>query len=83
MAGPAFVSFRNSMKISGIIRSIVVVVLSATLAFGGCSIIDDLTGKQERDDLPLLLLAAAVLGVNTGCKNGSGLVICIPPGLRQ
>ena len=65
-------------------RGISLLLLSAVLAFTGCNIIDDLTGKKEKDDNTLLLLlAAAVLGTNPGCQNQSGLVICIPPGLRQ
>ncbi len=49
----------------------------------GCSVLDKLRGKKDDNDNMALLLLAAVLGQSGGCQNQSGLVICIPPGLRQ
>jgi len=37
--------------------------------------------KQGDDTSSLLLLFGALTGNNSNCKNESGLVICIPPGV--
>jgi hypothetical protein len=53
------------------------------LTIGGCKYLG-LGESDDNDDLNLLLLLYgwAVLNQNT-CQNQSGLVICIPPGLRN
>ncbi len=72
----------NGMRI---IRSFAILLLSAAMAFSGCNMVNQLLGKDDKDDNTALwlLAAAALLGGSSGCQNQSGLVICIPPGLRQ
>ncbi len=68
---------------SGLIRGLTVMFLSLTLTFGACNVIDSISGGND-DDNNLLLLAAAAAAVSQAstCNNTTGLVICIPPGLR-
>ncbi|MBX7058781.1 MAG: hypothetical protein K1X75_12010 [Leptospirales bacterium] len=60
------------------LRNLVVAVLAALLSFGACSLFQ----KEEDDNTSLLLLLGAYLLSQAQCQNQSGLVICIPPGLR-
>ncbi|MCB1174866.1 MAG: hypothetical protein KDK39_14945 [Leptospiraceae bacterium] len=60
-------------------RAALIVSLSALLGFASCSLFE---AKEEDNTGLLLLLAAALNQSSNTCKNESGLVICIPPGLR-
>lgn len=62
-----------------ILRAVLIISFSAMLAFGGCSLFQ----KEEEDNTGLLLLLGAIAIANANqCQNQSGLVICIPAGLR-
>lgn len=60
-------------------------LLSGLLLFaaGNCTLLG--LAEEEDDDTDLLNLLALFFIANqsAGCQNTSGLVICIPPGLRQ
>ena len=51
------------------------------LGLGSCAFLN-LDKKEEKDNTNLLLLLFGAAYLNSqGCKNNSGLVICIPPGV--
>ena len=60
-------------------------LLSAVLLLGAGNCAWLGLGEDEDDDNDLLSLLALfwVANSSSGCQNQSGLVICIPPGVRQ
>lgn len=66
------------MQWKAFIRGGFVLLFSAVLAFGSCSLFE----TADEDQTGLFVLLAAALTSSSGCQNNSGLVICIPPGLR-
>lgn len=66
-----------------LIRKSTWALIAAIALITSCNALDKLRGKKDDDNNIALLLLAAVLGQGQACQNQSGLVICIPPGLRQ
>jgi hypothetical protein len=65
--------FNTEMKVFAMKRIILLLAVAAMLPLQ-CK-------KQGDDTSSLLLLFGALTGNNSNCKNESGLVICIPPGV--
>ena len=64
------------------------VTIASLVLAGACSLLGLKSSKdndKRRQTLLLLLLAslAPKASGSSGCQNQSGLVICIPPGVRQ
>lgn len=55
-------------------------VMSAALVLPGCNLLKK-ADESEDQNMLLLLLGAAWIASQSSCKNQSGLVICIPPGV--
>lgn len=55
--------------------------LAAAFVLPGCNFLKKADETQEDQNMLLLLLGAAWLASQSSCKNQSGLVICIPPGV--
>lgn len=66
-------SLIKEMKVFAMRRLILLLALAAMLPLE-CK-------KQGDDTSSLLLLFGSLTGNNSSCKNESGLVICIPPGV--
>ncbi|MCR9145033.1 MAG: hypothetical protein NXI24_22535 [bacterium] len=66
-------------------RKLTILFLSGALLLGAsnCALLG--LEEEEDDNTGLLSLLAlfVIANQNQGCQNTSGLVICIPPGLRQ
>lgn len=71
------------LEVMRIVKGFTILFLAALLSFGGCSVWDQLTGQEDDNNNGILLVLAALAARSSGCQNNSGLVICIPPGLRQ
>lgn len=65
--------FIKDMKVLAMKRMILLLAVAAVLPLQ-CK-------KQSDDTSSLLLLFGSLTGNNSSCKNESGLVICIPPGV--
>jgi len=55
-------------------------LMSAALVLPGCNLLDK-ADESEDQNMLLLLLGAAWVASQSSCKNQSGLVVCIPPGV--
>ena len=60
---------------------IVTLFLGAVFALPGCNLLKKADETEERNALLLLLGAAWLSSQSSSCRNQSGLVICIPPGV--
>ena len=68
-----------------LLRKFLVLLFSAIMILGlpNCSLLGLDEEEDDNQNLAALLLLAWAANLNSGCQNNSGLVICIPPGLRQ
>lgn len=55
-------------------------VLALAIALPGCNLLKKADETDDQNAL-LLLMGAFLLSQQSSCKNQSGLVICIPPGV--
>lgn len=63
------------------VRKMAIILMVCVLGLGSCAFLN-LDKKEEKDNTNLLLLLFGAAYLNSqGCKNNSGLVICIPPGV--
>lgn len=60
---------------------LVTVLLAVAMILPGCNLLKKADETEERNALLLLLGAAWLASQSSSCKNQSGLVICIPPGV--
>ena len=60
---------------------ILTILLGAVLALPGCNLLKKADETDDQNALLLLLGAAWLSSQSSACRNQSGLVICIPPGV--
>ncbi len=70
---------------SHFLKKLVLLVLAGwlVLAAGNCALLGLEDEDDDNTDLLNLLALFVIANQNQGCQNTSGLVICIPPGLRR
>jgi hypothetical protein len=66
-------------------QKLTIFLVSGWLLFaaGNCTFLGLAEEEDDNSDLLNLLALFFIANQNQGCRNSSGLVICIPPGLRQ
>lgn len=74
------------MHSNTLLRNLTLLLLAGTLAFGGlnCGLFG--IGEEKDDDTANLLTLFglwAIANSASSCEDNSGLVICIPPGVRR